>query len=280
MSDGIGRVGIVGAGQVGTMLGLALRAAPGVDKVLLTDRDPLVAKASAGLGAGEPVDAEEAIRSDTVVLALPVPEILRFLEERAKDLPGGSLVIDTGSVKRLVVEAMRRTIPKDVDAVGGHPMAGTEQAGPEGARRELLRDAAFVLTPVREDPGALARAEALVQAAGARTVLMTPELHDRVVARTSHLLHIAAAALALVVEKQPPGAVRDLAAAGYSGATRLAASDPEMVSGFLDTNREQVLEALREVRDVLEQAAHSLGDRDTLREFLQGAATARAAALG
>jgi prephenate dehydrogenase len=281
MTQRIGRVGIVGAGQVGSMLGLALRSAPGVDHVLLADRNEDTARVSAGMGAGDVAATEEVLESDAVILALPVPEILRFLEERGAKLRDGSLVLDTGSVKRPVLEAMRRHVSEDVHAVGGHPMAGTEQQGPEGARLGLLRGATFVLTTVRDDPEGLTRATELVEAVGARAVEMDAALHDRVVARTSHLPHLVAAAVALTAEKQPAGAARDLAASGYAGLTRLAASDPEMVAGFLDANRDEVLDALHEVRDVLDVVEGAIDEGDgVLREFLEEAARARAEVLG
>jgi prephenate dehydrogenase len=279
MSGGIGRVGIVGAGQVGTMLGLALRGASGVDEVLLSDRDEGTARASSELGAGDVVDVGETLRADAVVLALPVPEIVRFFEERAKELRDGSLVLDTGSVKRPVVQLMRETVPEGVHAVGGHPMAGTEQPGPAGAPPELLRDATFVLTPARDDPEALSRARALVETAGARAVEMDAALHDRVVARTSHLPHLTAAALALVASEQPH--VRDLSAGGYAGATRLAASDAEMVAGFLESNADEVRGAVAELREALNRAESALTEgAGSLRELFASAGRARAEALG
>ncbi|HEV3475285.1 MAG TPA: prephenate dehydrogenase/arogenate dehydrogenase family protein [Actinomycetota bacterium] len=276
MSDSLGRVGIVGAGQVGTMLGLSLR---GAAEVLLTDRDDEAARASAEMGAGQVAGIDDVLAADAVVLAMPVDEIIRFVEERGSKLRHGSLVVDTGSVKRPVVEAMRRGVPEGVHAVGGHPMAGTEQPGPAGARPELLRDAAFVLTATRDDAEGMARARALVEAAGARPVEMDAALHDRVVARTSHLPHLAAAALALVASDQPH--VRDLAAGGYAGTTRLAASEPEMVAGFLTANAGEVRGALAELRDALDKAEAAVAEgAGSVRQLFASASRARAEALG
>ena len=243
----LGRVAIVGAGQVGTMLGLALREG-GAD-VTLADRDARVAAASLARGAGDRVtDPAEAPAADTVVLAIPVPEILAFLELSALELRPGTLLLDTGSVKAPVVEAMRRRVPAAVAAVGGHPLAGTERPGPEGADRERLRGATFALCPVRDDPEALERAALLVRAMGAEPVVIDAEEHDRTMARTSHLPHIVAAALALVARGCDPR----LAASGLAGATRLAASDPDMVAGFLWANAAQVREATAELHAALD----------------------------
>lgn len=276
---GLGRVAIVGAGQIGTMLGLALRSP--ATEVVLADRRRGAVTESLALGAGDRVvSVEEAADADEVVLAVPVPEIVRLVEELGPKLRGGSLLIDTGSAKRVVVDAMRVHVSPEVHAIGGHPMAGTERAGADGARPELLRGAAFALTPIRDDPVAEERGRALAQAAGSRPVVMDAEVHDRVVAAISHAPHLVAAALALASRRLPMDSVRDLIASGFAGATRLAASDPGMVAGFLWANADAVRDALREVRAALDRAEASLDDLDALRVLFTEAAAAREDATG
>ncbi|MGH3117361.1 MAG: prephenate dehydrogenase [Gaiellales bacterium] len=276
---GLGRVAIVGTGQVGTMLGLALRDV--ADEVVLADRRSGAVRDSLARGAGErDVSVDEAFEADSVVLAVPVPEIVRLVEELGPKVKSGALLIDTGSAKRTVVEAMRAHVPAEVHAIGGHPLAGSERSGPEAALPELLRGAAFALTPVRDDPDAEARGRAFVEAVGSRPVVMDAELHDRVVAATSHAPHLLAAAVALASRDLPRGAVRDLAASGFSGATRLAASDPGMVSGFLAANADAVRDALKELRAALDRAEASLEDVDALRVLFTEAAAAREDAAG
>lgn len=257
----VGLVSIVGAGQVGTMLGLALRGE--VDEVSLADRDPGVARSSLARGAGDrAVATDEAFDADVVVLAVPIPEIVRLLEERGDRIRPGALVLDTGSVKRTVVQAMRRAVPPAVHAVGGHPMAGTERPGPGGADPGLLRGATFVLCAIRDDPEGIRLARGLVEASGARPVEMDAALHDAVVARASHLPHLVAAALSLVASATDQAAARRLAASGFAGATRLASSDPEMVAAVLTANADEVSRALREFRTALDRLGAALSDRD------------------
>lgn len=276
---GLGRVAIVGAGQVGTMLGLALRAA--ADEVVLSDRRAGAVRQSLARGAGErEVSVEETADADAVLLAVPVPEIVRVVEELGPKVKAGALILDTGSAKRAVVEAMRAHVPVEVHAVGGHPLAGSERSGPGGALPELLQGAAFALTPVRDDRDGLSRARALVEAAGSRPVVMDAELHDRVIAATSHAPHLVAAAVALASRDLPREAVRDLAASGFSGATRLAASDPGMVSGFLHANAEAIGDAMKVLRAALDRAEASLDDVDALRVLFAEAAAAREDATG
>lgn len=262
----IGRVCIAGAGQVGTMLGLALRRAEGasVEDVVLFDRDAEVAARGVALGAGTRVAAEaaECLDADVVVLALPVPAILRFVQEHGAAARRGSLVMDTGSAKRAVVEAMAAFVPPEAHAVGGHPMVGTERPGPDGARPELLLGSPFVLTPVREDPEAMGRAFRLVAAIGARPVRMEAADHDALVARTSHLPHVMAFALAEVVGRagrqgRPVGL---LASTGYRSSARLAASDPDMVGGLLWANAQEVRGAVSEFQAAVEDLLGALDE--------------------
>ena len=253
-----GRVAIVGAGQVGTALGMALTgagAAAGVEEVALFDRDAANVEASLERGAGQRVaaGADDVLSADTVVLAVPMDEILGWLDEFGPSVGKETLVVDTGSAKAAVVAAMRR-LPDHTHALGGHPVAGTERPGPRGADPLLLRGATFVLCPVRDDDVAMRRGRALAAAVGASPVAMDAETHDRVVARTSHLPHLMAGALASMVgelAEHDGEAVRLLASTGFRGATRLAQSDPAMVAGFLAANRVEVGAAVGQLIETL-----------------------------
>jgi prephenate dehydrogenase len=265
-----GRVAIVGAGQVGTAIGMALTAAgppAAVEEVALFDREERVAEESLERGAGHRIadGIDGVLSADTMVLAIPVDQIVAFLDRFGASVGPGTLVIDTGSAKVAVVEAMRRSVPANAHALGGHPIAGTERPGPEGADPGLLSGAPFVLCPVREDPAAIAGGRTLAAAIGAAPVEMTAEAHDRVVARTSHLPHIAAFALASVAgaaAREESAGVRLLVGSGFRGATRLAAGDPAMIGGFLHAN---AAEAGRAVDELIEEL-------QTLRRALAGPA--------
>ncbi len=260
----LGRVAIVGAGQIGTAIGMRLRqtAPDGVTEVALFDRDPSVTERSLERDAGSRALSApgEALEADTIVLALPVTEICAFLSRYGPAMRPSSMVVDTGSAKRAVVDAMAASLPSSVGAVGGHPMVGTERPGPEGAEPDLFPGSTFVLTPVRDDPDALARASDLVRALGARPLVMDAREHDATVAVTSHLPHLMAYGLSSVAaEASARGRpVESLAASGYREATRLAASDPEMVAAFLSANADQVRMALGELGAALEDLGRAL----------------------
>ncbi|HVB54535.1 MAG TPA: prephenate dehydrogenase [Candidatus Acidoferrales bacterium] len=256
----LGQVAIVGAGQVGTMVGAALleggRAA-GVTSVALYDADPEVARAAVALGGGELVlpDLGSVLAADAVVLAMPLGEILAWLQEFGSQLRPGTLLLDTGSAKSAVVAAMARRVPPGVHAIGGHPMAGSEASGPRAAVPGALRGAVFALSPCRADDVALALATALVTASGASPLVVEAADHDRLVARTSHLPHLVASALAAVIAEvgDDLDLTQALVGTGYRSTTRLAASNSQMVAAFATANRVQLEAALQEFRQAMDR---------------------------
>ncbi|MGA9921439.1 MAG: prephenate dehydrogenase [Candidatus Dormiibacterota bacterium] len=283
-----GRVAIVGAGQLGTMIGAALQEAgpaAGVTAVGLYDLDPEVAARSVSLGGGDRVllDPVELLAADSVVLAIPLGEILSWLREYGPRLGQGVLLLDAGSAKLAVVEAMADSVPEGVHAIGGHPMAGSEASGPEAAIPGALRGASFALCPCRTDDEALELASSLVSACGARPVVLEAKEHDRLVARTSHLPHLVASALAVVgtaVADELPIA-QALASTGYRSTTRLAGSDSEMVAAFASANRSQVEAALREFRQEMDHLELALADGpNALAKALARGRSGRALMLG
>jgi prephenate dehydrogenase len=311
MAASLGDVAIVGAGQIGTMLGMALMAARSrgaadveagagvVRRVTLYDLDAPTVEASLARGAGEAVgqDVAEAFAADTVVLATPASEIVSLIDEFGDRVRPGALLLDTGSVKRPVVDAMARRGPAEAHAVGGHPLAGTERGGPQGARPELLAGAAFALSPARSDPAGLAMARAFVETVGAVPLEVDAEDHDRTVASTSHLPQLLATALALAVADpaaragvrgrgdragtpRDQGLVATMASTGYLGASRLALSSPRSTASYLRANRDNLRDAVDRFRDQLADLVACLDDADELQRRLADGAAARRAVAG
>jgi prephenate dehydrogenase len=255
----LGRIAIIGAGQIGTTIGIALRQA-GCAEVAIQDTDGAVAEQSLRLGAASAVlpNLESALGSNTIILAVPVPEIVKIVTRFGSRITPGCFVVDTGSAKVGVTEAMRVSISPSVHAIGGHPMAGGERPGPAGARPDLFHGATFLFSEVRQDEGARERARSLAALVGAEMVLLDAYKHDALLARTSHLAHVTAFVLASLQSDTPSAEARSLFSRGYSSATRLADSDPQMVAGFLHANGVNVGDALDEVIGKLQHARRLL----------------------
>ncbi len=269
----LGSVAIIGAGQTGTALGLALARSGVVREIALFDRDPATSRRSHALGAGHRAVAsiEEALRSDTVILAVPVSAIVTLVDAHAGALRPGALLLDTGSTKGVVVEAMRRSVAPSVHAIGGHPIAGTERSGPEGADAATLVGATFALCPVRTDARALDLASLLVRAVGAVPLEIDAVEHDRAIARTIGLPHLLSFALEAAV-RSANTRHSALAGPGLRGATRLARSDPAMVAALCAANASETRAAVDELRARLDALVACLDDEAALAAALADAA--------
>ncbi|HEX9529755.1 MAG TPA: prephenate dehydrogenase/arogenate dehydrogenase family protein [Acidimicrobiales bacterium] len=271
------RAGIVGTGLIGGSIGMALRARGW--HVSGFDRDPDRAARAVALGALDEVGPMAG--AEVVFVATPVGAITGAATAALAGAgPGGAgeagpVVTDVGSVKASVVDAIGH--PR---FVGGHPMAGSEQEGVEGADAELFAGATWVLTPTAAtDPGAYARVHAVVSSFGADVVAVAPERHDALVAMVSHVPHLTAAALMelAAADAEEHVALLRMAAGGFRDMTRVAAGHPGIWpdicaenAGAILATLDRLVGRLSAVREVVARA-----DRGALLEMLESARTAR-----
>ena len=238
--------------------------------------EELKARGLIDFGATDAVDV--ACQTELAVLCLPVDRMEEIAGAIKDALPPGSVVTDVGSVKKSIVDALERIFTGDTSFVGSHPMCGSEEAGLAAARPDLYENALCVVTPTAQSRGAaLQVVENLWRKVGARTLVMSPDEHDRAAAFVSHLPHIVAALLVETVFAGHPK-FRELCAGGFRDTTRIAAGSPELWTAILSSNREDVVAtldrfggALAEVRAML-----SSGDKQAIHNFLEDAARHRA----
>jgi prephenate dehydrogenase len=243
------RVAIVGLGLMGGSLAAALKSRDACREVFGITRRAETAALALELGLVHRASTELAAgiaQADIVVLATPVRTIIELLPQVGRLAKPGCLVLDTGSTKAAILQAMS-DLPRHVHPVGGHPMCGKETSGLLAAEPDLYQGKLFVLTPLdRSGPAALSLARELLRSIGARPVEMEAERHDRLVAAISHLPYLAACALLGTAEAlaQEEENLWQLAATGFRDTSRLAASDVNMMLDILLTNREAVAEQL------------------------------------
>jgi prephenate dehydrogenase len=155
--------------------------------------------------------------------------------------------MDMGSSKEIIVQAMNG-LPERFDAIGGHPICGKENLSLENAEASLYQNAPFVLTPPAHlSIRASAAALQIINAIGARPVWLDAISHDRFLAFTSHLPFLLASALTLAA----PSNAAPLVGPGFNSASRLASTPSSMMLGILQTNRDNVLEAIAAFRENL-----------------------------
>ena len=262
------RVGIIGLGLMGGSLALALR--DHCASIAGHDVDPgtVAAAIERGMIDDDLFAAPGAI--DVVILAAPVGAILNWIPQLPDRLPGSFHLLDLGSSKARIVEAMRQ-LPDRVSPLGGHPMCGKETSGLDAAERDLFRDRVFVLTPLdRTRPETLRIGRQMVDAIGARMVMLDADRHDRIAAAISHLPYLTSVALVQAAARAGDEGVWALAASGFRDSTRLAASDVTMMLDILASNRRAVLDALARVQVTLDQLRDLIegGDMEGLRAML------------
>jgi prephenate dehydrogenase len=196
--------------------------------------------------------------ADLVILAAPVPAILTLLEQLPRFISKRCIVLDLGSTKRLIVEAMSR-LPERFDPIGGHPICGKEKLSLANAERTLYYAAPFVLTPLeRTTPRALSAANQIIEAIGAKATILDAVEHDRILASTSHLPFLLSSALVLATT----GDVSPFVGTGYKSTSRLAGTSSSMMLGVLQSNRENVLIALHEFQNQLAEIESAISAND------------------
>ena len=255
---------ILGAGLVGSSLGLALTRA-GYD-VRLWDIAPSHAVVAASLGAGAVAD-EETDNPDIVVVATPPDAIPSLVAEVLEKFPR-AIVTDVGSVKAPILAAVRRLAPEHQRYVGSHPMAGSQFTGPLTASGDLFVDRTWVVTPNEGNPpGAVAVIERLARDVGARVITMPAPLHDEAVAQVSHVPHLMSILTASHLREVPTANLR-LAGQGIRDVTRIAGSDPALWRQILTSNAAAVRHELLEVAADLTHLIQVLDDPAALERFL------------
>ncbi len=270
------RVTIIGLGLMGGSLAGALKKRGDCREVWgVARREETIEEALRRdfIHAGTCDLAEGVEQAGLVVLATPVRTVLELIPQVGALAPAGCLLMDLGSTKARIVEAME-SLPPRLQAVGGHPMCGKEASGLEAAEADLYQGVTFVLTPLRRTSSeALILAQELIEAVGARPLLMDAGHHDRLVAAVSHLPYLLSAGLVAATEEaaaEDP-AVWELAASGFRDTSRLAASDVTMMLDILLTNRQAVREALSRFARQLNAVADLLeaDDEEGLRSLME-----------
>ncbi|RXF72847.1 prephenate/arogenate dehydrogenase family protein [Hansschlegelia zhihuaiae] len=274
MADALfGRVAIVGVGLIGSSIARAARRAGLVGTIAASDADAAVRARVRELGFVDEVtetSAEAAEGADLVIVCTPIGACGAVAAEVGPRLKPGAILSDVGSVKGAVISVMAPHVPPHAHFVPAHPIAGTENSGPDAGFAELFdgRWAIVVETP-GSDPQAVAKVRAFWEGLGAKTDTMTAEHHDLVFAIVSHVPHLIAyniVGTAADLEDVTQSEVIKYSASGFRDFTRIAASDPTMWRDVFLNNRDAVLQMLgRFVEDLTAlQRAIRWGEGDKL----------------
>ena len=269
------RIALIGFGLIGGSIARGAKLQGLAGEIVTSARSEKTRARVAELGIVDRVvetNAEAVKDADLVILCIPVGACGAVAREIASSLKPGAIVSDVGSVKGAVVRDMAPHLPANVHFVPAHPVAGTENSGPDSGFAELFINRWCILTPPDgADPEAVERLRAFWAALGARVEIMTPDHHDLVLAITSHLPHLIASTIVGTADELAQvtsSEVMKFSAGGFRDFTRIAASDPIMWRDVFLANKEAVLEMLGTFNEDLSKLTRAIrrGDGEALFE--------------
>ena len=262
------RLTVAGVGLIGGSLALAARDAGLVGEIVGFGRSEANLRLARERGIVDRFEREPAAAvagADAVLLAAPVGACAALAESFRPHVGPRTLLTDVGSVKGTVVAALEARWPAPGRVVGGHPIAGSEEAGAGAARADLFRDRLCIVTPTAAtQPEAVASVRRLWEGVGARVEEMDAGTHDAILARVSHLPHLIAFALvdAVAHARAAGRTVGSYAGSGLLDTTRIAASSPEVWRDIVLANAGPLRAALAEFRGALDRLEHLLASGD------------------
>ncbi|MDB9925696.1 prephenate/arogenate dehydrogenase family protein [Hyphomicrobiales bacterium] len=251
MNNVFNKVCIIGLGLIGGSIGLSLKRLNSSSQVVGYAKTKSTLKRAIERGLVDKVE-ENLINAvndaDFVILATPLSMFKSIIGEISPFLKEGCIISDTGSAKLSVIKELKNIIPGNIEFVPGHPIAGTEESGPDSGFAELFDNRWCILTPTEDNTSnAIHLVKKFWESLGSKVEIMEPSHHDKVLAITSHIPHLiafnivgTANNLANVTEKE----VVKYSAGGFRDFTRIAASDPKMWSDIFTYNSDAVLEML------------------------------------
>ena len=244
------KITLVGVGLLGGSLGLAIkrrRLARRVEGYVRRAASVTECKKAGAVDRATQDLASAVAGADLVILCTPLAQMRPLVKQMRPALKRGAIVTDVGSVKASVVGELEGLVARaGGHFVGSHPMAGAEKTGVAAARADLFVDAVCIVTPTRKSNKAAGRkVEQFWKSVGGRLLTLTPEAHDALVSRSSHLPHVVAATLAsYVLGPGHPKHQAALCANGFRDTTRIASGSPEMWRDIALANRKQLRVAL------------------------------------
>jgi cyclohexadieny/prephenate dehydrogenase len=260
------RVALIGLGLIGSSLAHAVKRERLAETIAGYDVSEAVRNRAAELKlAAIASSAAEAVKdADLVILCSPVGSYREIAAAIAPHLKAGAILSDVGSVKGAVIKDVAPFVPKGVHFLPAHPIAGTEQSGPDAGFSSLFDHRWCIITPpAGADAAAVARLKQFWEGCGSQVEVMDPGHHDLVLAMTSHVPHLIAyniVGTAHDLEKVAETEVIKFSAGGFRDFTRIAASDPVMWRDVFLNNREAVLEVLGRFNEDLSQLQRAVRD--------------------
>ncbi len=270
------KVVIIGIGLVGGSVGLALKSMGVCGKIVGLGRSRSSLETGVNVGAIDEAAtglAEAVEGANLIVVCTPVGSIAGIIAEMESMIDDDCVITDVGSTKRNIVYAVEQLPRASSMFVGSHPLAGSERKGARHASGQLFRGATVFLTPTpTTDTSVMETIRGMWECVGGKVVVVDPAVHDRIVARTSHLPHILAALLVACLRSLPVDSM-GLMGKGFLDTTRIASSDPEIWADICTENLAEIREAIFSLREDLDEFERYMneGEYEKILEFFNSA---------
>jgi len=229
------KVCIIGCGLIGSSLARAIKKHNLSEKIVSSNRSDIVNKKVLELKIVDDSssDTQKMVNdSDLIIIATPLSSYENVILKIKNSLKNGMILTDVGSVKEKVIGLVEKAVPKDVSWISSHPIAGTEESGPEAGFSELFKNRWCILTPSKKakekDINTL---KSFWKKIGSKVDIMDAKQHDYILSITSHIPHLVAyniVTTSINIQDEKQSAIVKYSAGGLRDFTRIAASNPIM----------------------------------------------------
>ncbi|MCA9192955.1 MAG: prephenate dehydrogenase/arogenate dehydrogenase family protein [Planctomycetales bacterium] len=263
------QVVIVGVGLLGGSIGKALRERRLANSVVGVGRNPSTLSGAIECGAVDRTEQKVSVAcrdADVLIICTPVQTIARYVNECLQHVAPGTLITDAGSTKLGICREVETAAHQSF--CGSHPLAGSDKSGVRWSDGGLFNGRLTIVTPTSTTPPELVeRTKLFWESLGSRTRLMSPDLHDRALASTSHVPHL----LASVLAASTPDEYLSVVASGWCDTTRVAGGDPELWCQIIEENYVEVTAAFQRLGQNVQTMLQALRnrDREQLKQLLE-----------
>ena len=263
------KICIIGCGLIGSSLARAIKKHNLSKKIVSSNRSDIVNKKVLELKIvdNSSADTQKMVNdSDLIIIATPLSSYENVILKIKNSLKNGMILTDVGSVKERVISLVEKAIPKDVSWIPSHPIAGTEESGPEAGFSELFKNRWCILTPSKKAKGKdIDTLKSFWKKIGSKVDIMDAKQHDYILSITSHIPHLVAYNIvntSINIQEEKQSAIIKYSAGGLRDFTRIAASNPIMWRDIFIQNKTNTSKEIEKFIANLEDLKNAIENED------------------
>jgi len=263
------KICIIGCGLIGSSLARAIKKYNLSEKIVSSNRSDVVNKKVLELKMVNDSSSDTqkmAKDSDLIIIATPLSSYENVILKIKNSLKGGTILTDVGSVKERVISLVEKAIPKEVSWIPSHPIAGTEESGPESGFSELFKNRWCILTPSKKAKEKdIDKLKSFWKKIGSKVDIMDAKQHDYILSITSHIPHLVAYNIvntSINIQEEKQSAIIKYSAGGLRDFTRIAASNPIMWRDIFIQNKTNTSKEIEKFIANLEELKNAIENED------------------